>query len=44
VSPEQIAYAALHGLCLTGVADRGELVKAITELGIDPERTEPREA
>ncbi|MEP7041401.1 MAG: pyruvate dehydrogenase (acetyl-transferring), homodimeric type, partial [Chloroflexota bacterium] len=44
VSPEQIAYAALHGLCLTGGADRGELVKAIGELGIDPERTDPREA
>ena len=44
VSPEQIAYAALHGLCLTGVADRGELVKAIGELGIDPDRTDPREA
>ncbi len=44
VSPEQIAYAALHGLCLTGAADRGELVKAIGELGIDPEQIEPREA
>jgi len=44
VSPEQIAYAALHGLCLTGAADRGELVKALGELGIDPERTDPREA
>jgi pyruvate dehydrogenase E1 component len=44
VSPEQIAYAALHGLCLTGAADRAELVKAIGELGIDPERTDPREA
>jgi pyruvate dehydrogenase E1 component len=44
VSPEQIAYAALHGLCLTGAADRGELVKAISELGIDPDRTDPREA
>jgi pyruvate dehydrogenase E1 component len=44
VSPEQVAYAALHGLCLTGAADRKELVKAIGELGIDPERTDPREA
>jgi len=44
VSPEQIAYAALHGLCLTGAADRAELVKAIGELGIDPDRTDPREA
>ena len=25
VSPEQIAYAALHGLCLTGEAGRDEL-------------------
>ncbi len=44
VSPEQIAYAALHGLCLTGTADRKELVRAIGELGIDPDRTDPREA
>jgi len=44
VSPEQIAYAALHGLCLTGAADRSELVKAIGELRIDPDRTDPREA
>jgi pyruvate dehydrogenase E1 component len=44
VSPEQIAYAALHGLCLTGTADRSELVKAIGELGIDPDRMDPREA
>jgi pyruvate dehydrogenase E1 component len=44
VSPEQIAYATLHGLCLTGAVDRGELVRAIGELGIDPERTDPREA
>jgi pyruvate dehydrogenase E1 component len=44
VSPEQIAYAALHGLCLTGTADRKELVKAIGALGIDPDRTDPREA
>jgi len=44
VNPEQIAYAALHALCLTGAADRSELVKAIAELGIDPDRVEPREA
>jgi pyruvate dehydrogenase E1 component len=44
VSPQQIAYAALHGLCLTGEAGRDELVKAIAELGIDPERIDPREA
>ena len=44
VSPEQVAYAALHGLCLTGAADRKELVKAIGELRIDPERIDPREA
>ena len=36
VSPEQIAYAALHGLCLTGAAGREELARAIGELGIDP--------
>jgi pyruvate dehydrogenase E1 component len=44
VSPEQIAYAVLHGLCLTGAADRKELVRAIGELGIDPDRIDPREA
>ncbi|HET6746172.1 MAG TPA: pyruvate dehydrogenase (acetyl-transferring), homodimeric type [Candidatus Limnocylindria bacterium] len=44
VSPEQIAYAALHGLCLTGAAGREELQKAISELGIDPERRDPLHA
>ena len=42
VSPEQIAYAALHGLCQLGTATRKELTKAITELGIDSERLDPR--
>jgi pyruvate dehydrogenase E1 component len=41
VSPEQIAYAALHGLCLTDRGSREELVRAIGELGIDPERADP---
>jgi pyruvate dehydrogenase E1 component len=44
VSPEQIAYAALHGLCLTDRGSREELVRAIGELGIDPERADPRNA
>jgi pyruvate dehydrogenase E1 component len=44
VSPEQIAYAALHGLCLTGSAGREELQKAISELGIDPDRPDPLRA
>ena len=44
VSPEQIAYAALHGLCLTGEMGRDDLVKAIGELGIDTERGDPRNA
>ena len=44
VSPEQIAYAALHGLCMTGAAGREELARAIGELGIDPERTDPLHA
>jgi pyruvate dehydrogenase E1 component len=44
VSPEQIAYAALHGLCMTGAASREELARAIGELGIDPERTDPLRA
>jgi pyruvate dehydrogenase E1 component len=44
VSPEQIAYAALHGLCLTGGASRRELTRALGELGIDPERPDPLHA
>jgi pyruvate dehydrogenase E1 component len=44
VSPEQITYAALHGLCLTGAAGRDELTRAISELGIDPERPDPLHA
>jgi pyruvate dehydrogenase E1 component len=44
VSPEQIAYAALHGLCLTGEAQRDELLRAIGELGIDPDRIDPLRA
>jgi pyruvate dehydrogenase E1 component len=44
VSPEQIAYAALHGLCLTGGASREELTRALGELGIDPERPDPLHA
>jgi len=44
VSPEQIAYAALHGLCMTGAASREELARAIGELGIDPERPDPLRA
>ncbi|MDP9271233.1 MAG: pyruvate dehydrogenase (acetyl-transferring), homodimeric type [Chloroflexota bacterium] len=42
VSPEHIAYASLHGLCLTGQADRQELTRAIGELGIDTERINPQ--
>jgi pyruvate dehydrogenase E1 component len=41
VSPEQISYAALHGLCLTGQGSREELSRALGELGIDPERPDP---
>jgi pyruvate dehydrogenase E1 component len=41
VNPEQIAYAALHGLCLTGEAGRDELERAIGELRIDPEKANP---
>jgi pyruvate dehydrogenase E1 component len=44
VSPEQIAYAALHGLCLTDAAGRDELTRALSELGIDPERPDPLHA
>jgi pyruvate dehydrogenase E1 component len=41
VSPEQIAYASLHGLCLTDQGSREELVRAIGELEIDPDRIDP---
>ena len=44
VNPQQIAYAALHGLCLTGEAGRDELLRAIGELGIDPEKPNPTHA
>ncbi|MGH2455857.1 MAG: pyruvate dehydrogenase (acetyl-transferring), homodimeric type [Candidatus Limnocylindria bacterium] len=44
VSPEQIAYAALHGLCLSDRGSRDELVQALGELGIDPERSDPLHA
>jgi len=41
ISPQQIAYAALHGLCLTGEASRDELSRALGELGIDAEAPNP---
>jgi pyruvate dehydrogenase E1 component len=41
VSPEQIAYGSLHGLCMTDQGSREELQRAIGELGIDPERIDP---
>ena len=41
VNAEQIAYAALHGLCLDGRSTPDELKRAIGELGIDPERVNP---
>jgi pyruvate dehydrogenase E1 component len=41
VSPEQIAYGALHGLCLTDRGSREELLRAIGELEIDPDRIDP---
>jgi pyruvate dehydrogenase E1 component len=44
VNPEQIAYAALHGLCVTGEAGREELERAIGELDIDPEKPNPTHA
>ncbi|TMB83595.1 MAG: pyruvate dehydrogenase (acetyl-transferring), homodimeric type [Chloroflexi bacterium] len=42
VSSEHIAYASLHGLCLTGAADRDELRRLVGELGIDTERLNPQ--
>jgi pyruvate dehydrogenase complex dehydrogenase (E1) component len=44
VKPEQIAYAALHGLCQTGEANRDELVNAIGTLKIDPDKIDPLRA
>jgi pyruvate dehydrogenase E1 component len=44
VNAEQIAYAALHGLCLDGKSTPDELKRAIAELGIDPERVNPLHA
>ena len=41
VNAEHIAYATLHGLCLDGKSTPDELRRAITELGIDPERVNP---
>ncbi len=41
VNAEQIAYAALHGLCLDGKSTPDELKRAIGELGIDPDRVNP---
>ena len=42
VSSEHIAYTSLHGLCLTGAADRDELRRLVGELGIDTERLNPQ--
>jgi len=44
VSAEQIAYAALHGLHQAGEAGSDELVRAIADLGIDPDRIDPLRA
>jgi pyruvate dehydrogenase E1 component len=44
VNAEHITYAALHGLCLDGASTPDELKRAITDLGIDPERVNPQVA
>jgi pyruvate dehydrogenase E1 component len=41
VSPQQIAYAALHGLCRIGESTPDELRTALDTLEIDPERPNP---
>jgi pyruvate dehydrogenase E1 component len=41
VNPEQIAYAALYGLCLQGNSSPDELKRALEELEIDPEKPNP---
>jgi pyruvate dehydrogenase E1 component len=44
VNAEHIAYAALYSLCLDGKSTPDELIRAIAELGIDPERVNPLNA
>jgi pyruvate dehydrogenase E1 component len=44
VSPEQLAYASLHGLCLVDQGSRDELLRALGELQIDADRPDPMEA
>ncbi|MEO8510261.1 MAG: pyruvate dehydrogenase (acetyl-transferring), homodimeric type [Chloroflexota bacterium] len=41
VNPQQMAYAALHGLCLVGQSSHEELLTALGTLGIDPDRPNP---
>jgi pyruvate dehydrogenase E1 component len=41
INPPQLAYAALHGLCMVGQSSHEELKRALDELGIDPERPNP---
>ena len=41
VSPQQIAYGALHGLCRNGQGSPEELRNALSTLEIDPERENP---
>ena len=41
VNPEQIAYAALHGLCRVGQGSTDELRGALETLSIDPDRANP---
>jgi pyruvate dehydrogenase E1 component len=44
VSAEHITYASLYSLCLEGKSTPDELLKAIADLGIDPERVNPLNA
>jgi pyruvate dehydrogenase E1 component len=44
VSAEHITYASLYSLCLDGKSTPDELIKAIADLGIDPERVNPLNA
>ena len=41
VAAEQIAYAALHGLCRVGESTPDELRAALETLEIDPDRPNP---
>jgi len=44
IDAESVATASLHALALTEEYGAAEVAKALAELGIDPEKPEPRTA